>query len=85
MLVGHGGLTGTVKDPRVIFRYSLVAGAIAIMVAHNHPSGNLTPSRADELITPKLKLCGQFHDIIFMDHLIVMPEGYLSMADEGLS
>jgi DNA repair protein RadC len=84
MQVSHGGPTGTVMDPRVIFRYALVAGATAIMVAHNHPSGNLVPSKADEFITQKLKQCAHFHDILLMDHLIIMPEGYLSMADEGL-
>ena len=84
MPISIGGLTGTVVDPRVVFRYALVAGAAGIMLAHNHPSGNLTPSKADELVTQKIKQTAWCHDIQFMDHLIITPEGYLSMTDEGL-
>jgi DNA repair protein RadC len=84
MPISMGGITGTVVDPRVIFRYALVAGAAGIMLAHNHPSGNLKPSKADELVTQKIKQAAWCHDIQFLDHLILTPEGYLSMADEGL-
>jgi DNA repair protein RadC len=79
-----GGVTGTVIDPRLVFRYALLSGATAIMLAHNHPSGNLTPSSYDIAMTAKIKAAGSFHDIKLIDHLIVMPDGYLSMADEGL-
>lgn len=82
--ISSGGITGTVADPRVILRYAILAGATAIMLAHNHPSGNKTPSRADELITQKIKQAAQLIDIILMDHLIISPDGYYSMADEGL-
>lgn len=78
-----GGPCGTVVDPRIVLKYALVGGATSIMIAHNHPSGNLQPSNNDRVLTAKLKEAASFHDILLMDHLIVMPEGYLSMADEG--
>lgn len=78
-----GGVGGTVVDPRIVLKYALVGGATSIMIAHNHPSGNLQPSNNDRALTAKLKEAASFHDILLMDHLIVMPEGYLSMADEG--
>lgn len=82
--ISSGGITGTVADPRVILKYAILAGATAIMLAHNHPSGNKAPSRADELITQKIKQAAQLIDIVLMDHLIISPDGYCSMADEGL-
>jgi DNA repair protein RadC len=82
--ISSGGVSGTVLDPRVVYRYALVAGATALMIAHNHPSGNLKPSKADEQVTQKLKEVGSFHDMHLMDHLIITSEGYFSFADEGL-
>ena len=79
-----GGITGTVADPRLIFVAALKANAVSIILAHNHPSGNLKPSRADEDLTMKIKEAGTFLDIKVMDHLIVTSEGYFSFADEGL-
>ena len=79
-----GGITGTVADPRLIFAAALKANAVSIILAHNHPSGNLKPSRADEDLTMKFKEAGSFLDIKVMDHMVITSEGYFSFADEGL-
>ena len=79
-----GGITGTIADPRLIITAALKANAVGIILAHNHPSGNLTPSRADEALTNKIKEAGSFLDIKILDHIIISSEGYLSFADEGL-
>ena len=79
-----GGLTGTVADPRLIFIAALKANATAIIISHNHPSGNLKPSQADEQLTEKIKQAGKFLDINLLDHVIVTSEGYYSFSDEGL-
>jgi len=83
-LVSVGGITGTVVDPRCVYQAALKASATEILLAHNHPSGNLQPSDADIQITRKLKDAGQLLDINLLDHLIIMPEGYTSFADEGM-
>lgn len=82
-LVSIGGISGTVIDPRLIFQVALKANASAIIVAHNHPSGNREPSETDIIITGKLMEAGGLLDIQLLDHLILVPEGYYSMADEG--
>ena len=82
--VSSGGITGTVADPRLIFTAALKANAVAIILCHNHPSGNLKPSRADEELTAKIKQAGAFLEIKVMDHIIISSEGYFSFADEGL-
>jgi DNA repair protein RadC len=82
--VSTGGITGTVADPRLIFAAALKAAAVAIFVAHSHPSGNLRPSRADEALTAKLKQAGLLLDITVFDHLILTTEDYFSFADSGL-
>ncbi len=79
-----GGITGTVADPRLIFVAALKANATAIVISHNHPSGNLKPSQADEELTRKIKYAGQFLDIKVLDHVIITSEGFFSFADEGL-
>jgi DNA repair protein RadC len=79
-----GGLTGTVTDPRCIFQAALKANACSVIVAHNHPSGNPKPSDADAELTKKLVECGKILCITLLDHLILLPEGYSSMTDEGL-
>ncbi|MEO8174214.1 MAG: JAB domain-containing protein [Sediminibacterium sp.] len=79
-----GGITGTVVDPRILFTAALKANASAIILAHNHPSGNLTPSQQDRAITEKLSEAGKFLDIKIVDHLIITNEGFYSFADEGL-
>ena len=82
--VSQGGLSGTVADPKVIFQVALKSNACSLILAHNHPSGNLTPSEADIHLTRKLKEAGTLLDLPVLDHLIVSSEGYYSFADEGL-
>ena len=77
-------MTGTIADPKLIFVAALKAGATNIMIAHNHPSGSLKPSRQDETLTQKIKNAGAFLDINLLDSLIVTSEGYFSFAEEGL-
>jgi DNA repair protein RadC len=79
-----GGITGTVADTRLIMTAALKANAVSIILSHNHPSGNLKPSRPDEELTRKIKEAGKFLDIQVLDHVIVTSEGYYSFADEGL-
>ena len=83
-IVSAGGLTGTVADPRIILKKALEQEATAIILCHNHPSGNLKPSKADELLTQKIKQAAALLDINVLDHIIVSHEGYFSFADEGL-
>jgi DNA repair protein RadC len=82
--VSSGGITGTVADPRLIYTAALRVNAVSLILAHNHPSGSLKPSRADEELTQKIKGAGAFLDIKVLDHLIISSEGYYSFADEGL-
>jgi DNA repair protein RadC len=81
-----GGITSTVADIRIILSVALKLLATGIICAHNHPSGNLKPSRQDEELTRKLKEAGKVLGIKLLDHLIVAPSGtsYFSFADEGL-
>jgi DNA repair protein RadC len=83
-IVSEGGITGTVADPRVILRKALEQDAVNIILCHNHPSGSLKPSRADEQLTVKIKEASRFLDITVLDHVIVSEDGYYSFADEGL-
>jgi len=82
--LSHGGLTGTVADPRIILKKALEENAISIILGHNHPSGNLRPSKADEEFTEKIKEGAAYLDIRLLDHIIVSEEGYFSFADRGL-
>ncbi|WP_018626421.1 RadC family protein [Niabella aurantiaca] len=83
-VVSKGGITGTVADPRVILKKALEKNAVGIILAHNHPSGNLSPSKADAFLTHKIREAAKFLDIRVMDHIIVSDEGYYSFADEGM-
>ncbi|HEY9361881.1 MAG TPA: DNA repair protein RadC [Chitinophagaceae bacterium] len=83
-IISQGGITGTVADPRVILKKALQEEAISIILCHNHPSGNLKPSRADEELTLKIKEAAHFLDIKVLDHIIVSEDGYFSFADEGM-
>ncbi|MEO6949279.1 MAG: DNA repair protein RadC [Ginsengibacter sp.] len=82
--ISTGGITHTIVDPRIIFKKALEVKATSLILCHNHPSGNLKPSRADEEITQKLKSAGALLDITVIDHMIVSDEGYYSFADEGI-
>lgn len=83
-IVSEGGITGTVADPRIILKKALENNATGIILCHNHPSGNLKPSHADEMLTKKIKNAASFLDILVTDHIIVSHEGYFSFADEGM-
>ena len=81
-----GGITGTVADPRLILGTALKVAATSIILSHNHPSGNMQPSKADELLTTKIKEGAKFMDIQLSDHIVISPidGAYYSFADEGL-
>jgi DNA repair protein RadC len=81
--VSQGGISGTICDPKIIFTVALQTGASSIILAHNHPSGNLTPSQSDINLTKKIKEAGKILDISVLDHLIVSSNGYKSLADDG--
>lgn len=82
--VSSGGITGTVVDIRIILAIALKCCACGIMLAHNHPSGELNPSRQDIELTTRLKEAARLMDISLLDHLIVTSEDYYSFADNGL-
>jgi len=82
--VSQGGMTGTVADPRLILAAALRVGAVNLILCHNHPSGSLKPSVADEQLTFKIKMAAQYFDIKVLDHIIITSESYYSFADEGL-
>lgn len=82
--ISSGGVSGTVADTRVIFKSAIDELASAIILVHNHPSGNLKPSQADISLTKKLKSAGEVLDIPILDHLIIAENSYFSFADEGL-
>jgi DNA repair protein RadC len=82
--VSEGGVSGTVADPKIIFKMALEELACSLIVAHNHPSGNLTASQNDIDLTKKLKEAGKFLEVQLLDHLIVAGQKYYSFADEGM-
>ncbi len=84
-IISTGGIAGTVADPRIVFATALKANASKIILAHNHPSGNLQPSKADQDLTAKMKDAGNFLDLHVIDHLIVSQEGYYSFGDDYTS
>lgn len=82
--ISKGGQAGTVADPKLIFKIALEHNAAYVVLAHNHPSGNLKPSNADLSLTKKLKESGLLLDLPIFDHLIITDNAYLSMADEEM-
>ncbi|MBS1487456.1 MAG: DNA repair protein RadC [Bacteroidetes bacterium] len=82
--VSEGGVSGTVADPKIIFKLALEELASGVIVVHNHPSGSLQPSQKDILLTQKLKEAGKTLEINLLDHLIVAGHSYFSFADDGL-
>ena len=82
--ISKGGVSGTVVDAKVIFSAALLANSSSIILAHNHPSGNMNPSSSDLDITRKLKNGAKLLDLTVLDHLIITPDAYYSMADEGV-
>ena len=83
-IISQGGITGTVADPRIILKKALEEDAVNLILCHNHPSGNLQPSKADEELTCKIKEAAKYFDIKVIDHIIVSDEGFFSFADEGI-
>ena len=83
-IISEGGITGTVADPRLILKKALEEDAVSMILCHNHPSGSLKPSKADEELTYKIKEAAKYFDIKVLDHLIVSDDGYYSFADEGI-
>lgn len=83
-LISTGGMTSTLVDVRVLFRYAMEQRATGLILCHNHPSGKLKPSKADINLTKKVKNGGEVLDIQVLDHVIVGEKGYFSFADEGI-
>lgn len=82
--ISQGGIRGTIIDTRVVFMLALsTPGTTGIIIVHNHPSGNLTPSREDIRLTNKLAEAGKILDVLLMDSMIVTTEGCYSFADNG--
>lgn len=82
--ISTGGMTGTVVDPKIIFREALEARACSIILGHNHPSGNNKPSEADIQLTKKLQEAGKNLEISVLDHVIIAGSTFYSFADEGM-
>lgn len=82
--LSKGGLTGTLVDVRIVMKKALELGAVALILAHNHPSGTLKPSQADKEVTQKLQSAAQALDIKVLDHLIVTQKDYYSFADNTI-
>lgn len=83
-LISKGGISGTVVDGKIIFKKALEQTASSIILCHNHPSGNLSPSQADITLTKKVKDFGALIDLPVLDHLIITDDSYFSFADEGI-
>lgn len=82
--VSKGGVSGTVADAKIIFKEAMQLLASAVILCHNHPSGNLKPSDADIQLTKKMKEIGNLLDVPVLDHLIITDKSYFSFGDEGL-
>jgi DNA repair protein RadC len=82
--ISSGGLAGTVADPKIIFGRALALRAAAIVLIHNHPSGNPKPSTSDKSLTNNMREAGKFLDLPVLDHIIVAGKQYVSFVDEGL-
>lgn len=82
-IISQGGITSTVADPRIILKKALQENAIGLILCHNHPSGSLKPSRADDELTMKIREGAQYLDIKLVDHIIVSEYGYYSFAEQG--
>ena len=83
-MISKGGVSGTVVDPKIIFKLALEETASKIIIIHNHPSGNLSPSEQDKKITRKIKQAGEVLDIELLDHLIFTNESFFSFSKEGI-
>lgn len=82
--LSSGGITGTVVDVRLILKKALELNAVGLVICHNHPSGNLSPSMSDKQLTQKVKQAGKTLDIKLLDHLIITEKEYFSFADHNI-
>ncbi len=82
--ISKGGISGTVADPKIIFQIAIKANASSIILAHNHPSGNMKYSTQDLALTKKITAAGKTLDVAVLDHIILTDSGYYSFADNGL-
>lgn len=82
--ISEGGISETIADIRIILQAAILSNASGIILSHNHPSGNLTPSEEDKRLTQRLNEAAIIMRIKLLDHLIITSEGYLSFVDEGL-
>lgn len=82
--ISKGGVSGTVVDPKIVFKTAIDKLASSIIICHNHPSGNKKPSEEDKRLTRRLQEGAEYLDIRVLDHLVLTDSGYLSFADEGL-
>lgn len=82
--ISQGGINGTPADMRLIAKYAIESLATAIIVTHNHPSGNTTPSRTDETLTHNIEKAMKLFDIKLIDHIIMADNNYFSFADNGI-
>jgi DNA repair protein RadC len=82
--IATGGISNCLVDLKLVFATALKASASSIIIAHNHPSGNVTPSEEDKTLTARFAQAGRILELPVIDHLIVTREGYTSLADEGL-
>ncbi|OEK06411.1 RadC family protein [Roseivirga misakiensis] len=83
-LVSLGGISGTIVDPKIVFKTALDNFASSIILVHNHPSGNLNASEADLKITNKIKEAGKLLEINVIDHIIFTDHGFFSFSDQGI-
>lgn len=82
-MIARGSQTKCLVDPKDIFRGAICAGAISILLVHNHPSGDPSPSREDHEITRRLKLAGELLGLPIVDHVVIGTEGYTSFQESG--
>jgi DNA repair protein RadC len=82
--ISKGGISGTVTDVRIILKTAILTSASGLVIAHNHPSGNMIPSESDIKITRKIKEAGNLMDVQLLDHLIIYDSEYYSFADNGM-
>ena len=82
--MSKGGVSGTFVDAKLVFSVALKCNATNIIIAHNHPSGNLNPSETDKRLTQKLKKAGEYLDIVLLDHIILTKNDFFSLADNGM-
>lgn len=82
--ISRGGISQTTVDVRIVLKRALTLQAVAMILAHNHPSGNPQPSTSDKELTTKFVLASQSLDIHVLDHIIVAENTYFSFADQGL-